>query len=153
MSTTGIITLFIIGLIAITVELFIPGAIIGLCGAGCVVASIIFAYLYVSNLLGHILLGLGICFIPVFFVSWYKLLSKTFSVKASEKDFSSARDRLNDLLSEEGIALTTLRPSGIANIKGNKIDVISEGEMISKNTRIKVIDVKGNRIIVKPVKL
>ena len=152
MSITGIITLFIIGLIAITVELFIPGAIIGLCGAGCVVTSIIFAYLYVSNLLGHILLGLGICFIPVFFVSWYKLLSKTFSVKASEKDFSSARDRLNDLLSEEGIALTTLRPSGIANIKGNKIDVISEGEMISKNTRIKVIDVKGNRIIVKPVK-
>lgn len=152
MSITGIITLFIIGLIAITVELFIPGAIIGLCGAGCVVTSIIFAYLYVSNLLGHILLGLGICFIPVFFVSWYKLLSKTFSVKASEKDFSSARDRLDDLLSEEGIALTTLRPSGIANIKGNKIDVISEGEMISKNTRIKVIDVKGNRIIVKPVK-
>ncbi len=152
MSTTGIITLYIIGLIAITVELFIPGAIVGLCGAGCVVTSIIFAYLYVSNLLGHILLVLGICFIPVFFVSWYKLLSKTFSVKASEKGFSSARDRLNDLLSEEGVALTTLRPSGIANIKGDKIDVISEGEMISKNTRIKVIDVKGNRIIVKPVK-
>jgi len=152
MSTTGIITLYIIGLIAITVELFIPGAIVGLCGAGCVITSIIFAYLYVSNLLGHILLVLGICFIPVFFVSWYKLLSKTFSVKASEKGFSSARDRLNDLLSEEGIALTTLRPSGIANIKGDKIDVISEGEMISKNTRIKVIDVKGNRIIVKPVK-
>ncbi len=153
MSTTGIITLYIIGLIAITVELFIPGAIVGLCGAGCVIASIVFAYLYVSNLLGHILLVLGICFIPVFFVLWYKLLTKTFSVKASEKGFSSARDRLNDLLSEEGVALTTLRPSGIANIKGDKIDVISEGEMISKNTRIKVVDVKGNRIIVKPVKL
>ena len=153
MSTTGIITLYIIGLIAITVELFIPGAIVGLCGAGCVITSIVFAYLYVSNLLGHILLVLGICFIPIFFVSWYKLLSKTFSVKASEKGFSSARDRLNDLLSEEGIALTTLRPSGVANIKGDKIDVISEGEMISKNTRIKVIDVKGNRIIAKPVKL
>jgi membrane-bound serine protease (ClpP class) len=152
MSTTGIITLYIIGLIAITVELFIPGAIVGLCGAGCVITSIVFAYLYVSNLLGHILLVLGICFIPIFFVSWYKLLSKTFSVKASEKGFSSARDRLNNMLSEEGIALTTLRPSGIANIKGDKIDVISEGEMISKNTRIKVIDVKGNRIIVKPVK-
>jgi membrane-bound serine protease (ClpP class) len=152
MSTTGIITLYIIGLIAITVELFIPGAIVGLCGAGCVITSIVFAYLYVSNLLGHILLVLGICFIPVFFVSWYKLLSKTFSVKASEKGFSSAREGLNNLLSEEGIALTTLRPSGIANIKGDKIDVISEGEMISKNTRIKVIDVKGNRIIVKPVK-
>ncbi|ODS33619.1 MAG: putative membrane protein [Candidatus Scalindua rubra] len=152
MSTAGIITLFIFGLVAITVELFIPGAIVGICGAGCVILSIIFAYLYVSNLLGHILLTLGICFIPVFFISWYKLLSKTFAVKASEKGFSSARDKLNDLMSADGVALTTLRPSGIANIKGNKIDVISEGEMILKNTRIKVIDVKGNRIIVKPVK-
>jgi membrane-bound serine protease (ClpP class) len=45
-----------------------------------------------------------------------------------------------------------LRPSGISNIKGDKVDVISEGEMILKNARIKVTDVKGNRIVVKPVK-
>ncbi len=152
MSTTGIITLYIIGLCAITIELFIPGAIVGICGAGCVIASIIFAYLYVSNLLGHILLGIGICFIPIFFITWYKLLNRTFAVKASEKGFSSARDRLNGLLSAEGVAITTLRPSGTANIKGNKVDVISEGEMILKNTKIKVTDVKGNRIVVKSVK-
>ncbi len=83
MSTTGIITLFIIGLCAITIELFIPGAIVGICGAGCVIASVIFAYLYVSNLLGHILLGIGICFIPVFFITWYKLLTRTFAVNAT----------------------------------------------------------------------
>jgi membrane-bound serine protease (ClpP class) len=152
MSTSGIIILFIIGLCAITIELFIPGAIIGICGAGCVIASVIFAYLYVSNLLGHILLGIGICFIPMFFVAWYKLLTKTFAVKASEEGFSSARDKLDDLLSAEGVAITTLRPSGTANIKGNKVDVISEGEMILKNTKIKVTDVKGNRIVVKPLK-
>ncbi len=152
MSAAGIITLYIIGLCAITVELFIPGAIIGLCGAGCIITSIIFAYSRESNLLVHILLILGICFIPIFFISWYKILSKTFSIKASEKGYSSAREKLDDLLSAEGIALSTLRPSGMANIKGNKIDVISEGEMILKDTRIKVIDVSGNRIIVKPVK-
>lgn len=151
MSTSGIITLFIIGLSAITIELFIPGAIIGICGAGCVIASVIFAYLYVSNLLGHILLGIGICFIPLFFVAWYKLLTKTFAVKASEEGFSSASDK-DGLLSAEGVAITTLRPSGTANIKGNKVDVISEGEMILKNTKIKVTDVKGNRIVVKPLK-
>ncbi len=152
MSTTGIITLFIIGLCAITIELFIPGAIVGICGAGCVIASVIFAYLYVSNLLGHILLGIGICFIPIFFILWYKLLTKTFAVKDTEEGFSSASDKLEDLLSAEGVAITTLRPSGTANIKGNKVDVISEGEMILKNTKIKVTDVKGNRIVVKPLK-
>lgn len=152
MSTSGIITLFIIGLTAITIELFIPGAIVGICGAGCVIASITFAYLYVSNLLGHILLGIGICFIPIFFIIWYKLLTKTFAVNASEEGFSSAREKLNSLLSAEGVAITTLRPSGTANIKGNKVDVISEGEMILKNTKIRVTDVKGNRIVVKPIK-
>jgi len=152
MSTSGIITLYIIGLTAITIELFIPGAIVGICGVGCVIASVIFAYLHVSNLLGHILLGIGICFIPIFFITWYKLLTKTFAVKASEKGFASSKDKKDDLLSAEGIAITTLRPSGTANINGHKVDVITEGEMISKNTKIKVIDVKGNRVVVRPVK-
>jgi membrane-bound serine protease (ClpP class) len=152
MSISGIITLYIIGLVAITIELFIPGAIVGICGAGCVIASIIFAYLYASNLLGHILLGIGICFIPLFFITWYKLLTKTFAVNASEKGFSSSKNKLEDLMSAEGVAITTLRPSGTANIKGHKVDVISEGEMILKDTKIKVTDVKGNRIVVKPVK-
>ncbi len=152
MSTSGIITLYIIGLTAITIELFIPGAIVGICGVGCVIASVIFAYLHVSNLLGHILLGIGICFIPIFFITWYKLLTQTFAVKASEKGFASSKDKKDDLLSAEGIAITTLRPSGTANINGHKVDVITEGEMISKNTKIKVTDVKGNRVVVRPVK-
>ncbi len=152
MSISGIISLYIVGLIAIAIELFIPGAIVGICGVGCVVASVIFAYLHVSNLLGHILLGIGICFIPIFFITWYKLLTKKFAVNATEKGFASSADKSDELLLSEGVAITTLRPSGTANINGTKVDVVSEGEMILKNTRIKVIDVKGNRIVVKPVK-
>lgn len=152
MSISSIITLYIIGLTAITIELFIPGAIVGICGVGCIIASIIFAYIHVSNLLGHILLGIGICFIPIFFIIWYKLLTKTFSVNATEKGFVSSTDRKDDLLSSEGVAITTLRPSGTANINGNKVDVVTEGEMISKNTKIKVTDVRGNRVVVRPVK-
>ena len=152
MGISEVVTLYIIGLTAITVELFIPGAIVGICGAGCVIASVIFAYLYVSNLLGHILLGIGICFIPIFFITWYKLLTKTFAVNASEEGFSSSKNRREELISAEGIAITTLRPSGTAKINGEKVDVVSEGEMIVKNTKIKVVDVKGNRIVVKPVK-
>ena len=75
-----------------------------------------------------------------------------FRVIDSEKGHSPATDKPDDLLSAEGVAITTFELSGIVNIKGNRVDVISEGEMISKNTRIKVTDVKGNRIVVKPVK-
>ncbi|MDR4496923.1 MAG: hypothetical protein MRK02_03215 [Candidatus Scalindua sp.] len=41
-------------------------------------------------------------------------------------------DRAQELLSAEGVAVTTLRPSGTASINGKRVDVISEGEMISK---------------------
>jgi membrane-bound serine protease (ClpP class) len=75
-----------------------------------------------------------------------------FRVIDLEKGCSPATDKPDDLLSAEGVAITTFELSGIVNIKGNRVDVISEGEMISKNTRIKVTDVKGNRIVVKPVK-
>jgi membrane-bound ClpP family serine protease len=75
-----------------------------------------------------------------------------FRIQDLEKGCSPATDKPDDLLTAEGVAITTIELSGIANIKGNKVDVISEGEMISKNTRIKVISVKGNRIVVKPVK-
>ena len=75
-----------------------------------------------------------------------------FKVIDLEKGCSPATDKPDDLLSAEGVATTTFELSGIANINGKKVDVISEGEMISKNTRIKVTGVKGNRIVVKPVK-
>ena len=75
-----------------------------------------------------------------------------FRVIDLEKGRSPATDRPDDLLSVEGVAITTFELTGIANIKGDKVDVISEGEMISKNTRIRVTSVKGNRIVVKPVK-
>ncbi len=75
-----------------------------------------------------------------------------FRVIDLEKGRSPATDKPEGLLSEEGVAITTFELTGIANIKGDKVDVISEGEMISENTRIRVTSVKGNRIVVKPVK-
>ncbi len=75
-----------------------------------------------------------------------------FRVIDLEKGSSPATDKPDDLLSAEGVATTTFELTGIANINGKKVDVISEGEMISKNTRIKVTGVKRNRIVVKPVK-
>jgi membrane-bound serine protease (ClpP class) len=70
-------------------------------------------------------------------------LSVKIRVIDSEKGSSPATDKPDDLLSAEGVATTTFELSGIANINGKKVDVISEGEMISKNTRIKVTGVKG----------
>ena len=55
----------------------------------------------------------------------------------------------NDLLNKEGIADTFFRPSGYIIIDDKKYDAISEGEFIDKGSKLKVILVEGNKIVVK----
>ena len=77
--------------------------------------------------------------------------SSSAKVSAPAKDSSPATVRLDDLLSAEGVAVTKFELSGTVNIKGNKVDVISEGGKIPINSNIKVTSVRGNKVVVKPV--
>ncbi|APZ92559.1 SDH family Clp fold serine proteinase [Fuerstiella marisgermanici] len=49
-----------------------------------------------------------------------------------------------------GVAASTLRPSGKANIGDHFLDVVSDGGYIDHGTEIEVIRIAGNRIIVRP---
>ena len=55
------------------------------------------------------------------------------------------------LLSQTGTAYSTLRPSGKAHINGKLVDVVSSGEFIDPGTPVEVIEVAGNRIVVRAV--
>ena len=52
-------------------------------------------------------------------------------------------------LGRSGRAGSTLRPAGIAEFDGQRVDVVSEGEFIDAGEPIEVIRVDGNRIVVK----
>ena len=150
MSHTEIIVLFIIGLLAVFAEILLPGMIIGICGTFCVAGSIYFAYQAGEKTLGNVLLVTSILSIPLFLLLWYRMTSRTFAITASEEGFS-ASGGFEDLLGKEGVAVTPLHPSGIAQIAGKRVDVLSRGEMVPGSTRIKVIEVKGNKVVVKPI--
>ena len=54
-------------------------------------------------------------------------------------------------LGKRGQASSPLRPAGIADIEGARVDVVSEGELIEPGTPVEVIRVDGNRIVVRPI--
>jgi membrane-bound serine protease (ClpP class) len=54
-------------------------------------------------------------------------------------------------LGKRGRASSPLRPAGIADIEGARVDVVSEGELIEPGTPVEVIRVDGNRIVVRPI--
>ena len=63
--------------------------------------------------------------------------------------FEVGGKEFNALTGKSGIALSSLRPAGTALIEGERIDVLTEGEYIEKDTRIRVERVEGNRIFVR----
>lgn len=52
-------------------------------------------------------------------------------------------------LGKTGIALTALRPAGSALIDKQRLNVVTEGEFLEKDTAIEVIRVEGYRLVVR----
>ena len=55
------------------------------------------------------------------------------------------------LLGCTGVAMTKLRPAGLVQFGDQYIDVVTEGVFVEEGTRVQVIEVTGNRILVKQV--
>ena len=55
------------------------------------------------------------------------------------------------MVGQAGTTMSTLRPAGKARIGEKTYDVVAEGDFIEKGRRIEVMEVKGNRIVVKAV--
>jgi len=66
-------------------------------------------------------------------------------------DAAGQFDQPRSLVGQEGTALTVLRPAGKAKIHGRMIDVVSEGPFIPAESRLEVIEVSGNRVVVRQI--
>ena len=53
------------------------------------------------------------------------------------------------LENKEGVADTDLHPSGWVRIEDSRIFVVSEGEFINKGSKVTVLTVDGNRVVVR----
>ncbi|MGR3296494.1 MAG: NfeD family protein, partial [Candidatus Bathyanammoxibius sp.] len=56
-----------------------------------------------------------------------------------------------DLIGKRGYALSTLRPAGRADFGGEVLDVVTQGEFIATNQAVEVVEIRGNRVVVKPI--
>jgi len=159
MSLWILIALVIIGLIAIILEFFVPAAgIIGGSGIVCLIASTILAYIHIGIKVGTAFLVVVLIGTPATILVALKIFPNTFvgkrlilksSQKQEEGYVAYTREKYNDLLGEEGITLTKLRPSGVVKINDRKYSVVTSGELIDKDEKIKVIKVEGSRIVVR----
>lgn len=172
LSGAGWILLFILGLVAVVVELFfLPGTLVlGLAGAAMMILSIVMALvdayprpdgiwpalperdalLRPLNTLLLAFLGAAGAVLALARLLPHTALyraagSHTASGQETEKHLSQRRE---GLLGREGITLSVLRPGGKAQFGEQICDVLSRGEMIGKGERVKVIGFSGMEALV-----
>lgn len=148
-----IITLLILGAILLFLETLLPGMIAGVIGFICLIVAVILGYrdfgyqtgsLILAGVLGGLMIGTW-CWLKFFPDSRF---ARRFISRGSVGELGV--DKL-ELLNGTGTALTQLRPSGVANINGQRVDVVTEGGLIEHGAAIKVIAVEGARIVVREV--
>jgi membrane-bound serine protease (ClpP class) len=59
--------------------------------------------------------------------------------------------RFEHLLGCQGVTTTPLLPSGKARINEEIVDVIADGEVVERNQPVRVVEVRGNRVLVRQV--
>lgn len=145
----------IAGLLFVIIEMFHPGfGVPGIIGAILLIVGVI---LFAKSLLQALILVviilaiLGIALTLILISASKGHLSKHLVLNESlDEDVRfSAADDLDYFVGSEGTAITVLRPSGTADFSGVKLDVVSEGEFIPKDSTVIISKVEGNRIVVK----
>jgi membrane-bound ClpP family serine protease len=55
------------------------------------------------------------------------------------------------LLGATGEATTVLRPAGTARFGDRLVDVVSDGDFVQPGTSVRVVEIEGNRVVVRPI--
>ncbi len=147
--------LFVIGVSLIVTEFFVAGGIAGVLGAAAIVGAIIMAggnpmYMAISVIIALAIATVGAVILIKFFGKKLHLLNKMvlMDVTDTESGYVSNVNRI-ELLGEMAVTTTPLRPAGTIDFKGERIDVVSDGNYIERGKDVKIIRVEGSRIVVR----
>jgi membrane-bound serine protease (ClpP class) len=147
------IALICAGMILMAAELIIPGGILGIFGGALIFCAVVLGF-FIFEMPYSMLAAIGIIVGSfIVFLIWMRVLpqtsiGKSLTLAKDGQDFKATED-FRELLNQSGQAETDLRPAGIALIDGERMDVVSESDWIEKGSKIKVVQVEGNRVAVR----
>jgi membrane-bound ClpP family serine protease len=166
--------LFVLGLVLVGVEVFVlPGfGVVGISGVLLLLVSLgLVAYGHWPQggeewvRFGHkmapfsvsLLGSLALVFLVARYLPHIPVLNRLLPRPAEDGEDLFAEPEiplhaeLQALLGAIGVAATPLRPAGKTQFGDSFIDVVAEGGYIMPGTRVQVIEVEGNRVVVKEV--
>ncbi|MFL5244624.1 MAG: hypothetical protein ACJ8FY_21190 [Gemmataceae bacterium] len=160
MNLTLAYTLIAVGFLLLAAELFIPtSGTLFVLALAAIAGGVIMAFMYDSST-GLLTLVAVVIAMPiagsVLLHYWPKTpMGRRLFLSTPQDDEKAAKMpvhlELEALRGRFGKALGALRPSGIVDFDGWRVDVITEGLMVDSGQWVRVMDVKAGKVVVRPV--
>jgi len=151
--------LYFVCAVLIVAEVFVPsGGLISICALACLIGGAVIFFQY-STTAGWIGAGIASVMIPVVLIFAYKIFPKTrfgksvtlTPPKRQQGDAIPDTSELKELLGEVGVVLTPLRPVGMCDFAGQRVECVAESGYVDKDKKVKVINVESTQLTVRIV--
>lgn len=152
-----------LGIVALAVEVFVlPGfGVAGVLGLAAIGGAIVLSLMGAAPSGGDVvqavaILGASLLITVAVMYTWLRHIPNSDRFgglflrgeMAQADGYVSAALRA-DLVGQEGVAVTDLRPAGTATIAGERVDVVTEGEYIAQGSAVRVLRSEGYRHVVR----
>jgi len=150
------IVLILLGVGLIIGEVYlVPGFnVLGVLGACVLIFAVGYAFSETGvlggglTLLGAITLTGGAFYLMWQTGAWERFVLTT-NLKTDESTAARESEQRAKYLGKTGIALTPLRPTGIAEIDGERIEVVTEGDFIASGSDVRVVAMDRRKFFVR----
>ena len=145
----------------IIAEIFVPsGGIISLFALACVICGAVIFFRH-SSTAGWIGVVIAVIMIPSVLVFAYRIFPKTrfgksVTLTPSERQKGDAipdTEELKELLGAVGLVMTPLRPVGMCDFSGQRLECVAEGGYVDKEKKVKVINVESTQLTVREIEV
>lgn len=147
-------------LVVIGIEIFVPSAgLLGFLAGALLLSAIVLAFFH--SAVAGVLMILGIAMLmPFIFIGFVKIwpstpIGRRILIRRRSREETlpdgDAYDGLEALVGRTGLARTPMLPSGQIVIDESRYDAVSQGMPIEAGDRVRVIDIRTYKIIVRRV--
>ena len=138
-------------------EVFVPsGGILSIASMGCLMTGLVIFFRH-STATGIAGIIVALVMIPTILIIAYRTFPKTKFGKSillappnrEKGDAIPDTDQLADMLDVSGKVITPLRPVGMVDFDGKRLECVSETGFIDNEKNVKVIKVEGTQLTVR----
>ena len=151
--------LYLICAALIVIEVFVPsGGLISVCAILCVIGGVLIFFRY-STAIGWIGIIVAVIMIPTVLVITYRIFPRTRFGKAiiltppvrQVGDAVPDTPELKEMLGAVGMVVTPLRPVGICDFIGRRLECVAESGYVDKGKKVEVIDIESTQLTVRVI--